>query len=93
MNLGELVAFCGNLLDYDPVNDTYREQLVDLLNDVQARILTDRHWSFAQIDRQVQAYTDKTIAVGMTLNSPDVTSATARALRNSPGLFFWGATA
>lgn len=75
MNLGELVAFCGNLLDYDPVNDTYREQLVDLLNDVQARILTDRHWSFAQIDRQVQAYTDKTIAVGMTLNSPDVTSA------------------
>ena len=28
MNLGELLDFCGNLLDYDPSNDTYRAQLV-----------------------------------------------------------------
>jgi hypothetical protein len=35
MNLGDLIDFCGNLLDYDPVNTTYREQLVALLNDDQ----------------------------------------------------------
>ena len=51
MNLGELLDFCGNLLDYDPVNTTYRAQLVSLLNDAQTRTLTDRPWAFASQER------------------------------------------
>ena len=48
MKLGELIDFCGNLLDYDPTNPTYRAQLVALLNDAQQRVLVDRAWAFAQ---------------------------------------------
>jgi hypothetical protein len=58
VNLSDLIDFCGNLLDYDPVNETYREQLVSLLNDSQTRILTDRHWAFAQRERDLRVYTD-----------------------------------
>jgi len=58
MNLSELVSFCGNLLDYDPTNATYREQLVSLLNDAQIRCLTDRPWDFAMRDRVLRVYTD-----------------------------------
>ena len=58
MNLGELVSFCGNLLDYDPTNPTYRDQLVSLLNDAQIRCLTDRPWDFSMRDRTLQVYTD-----------------------------------
>ncbi len=60
MNLGELLDFCGNLLDYDPSNDTYRSQLVSLLNDAQTRTLTDRPWAFASRDRKLRVFTDTT---------------------------------
>lgn len=66
MNLGNLIDFCGNLLDYDPVNPTYREQLVALLNDSQTRLLTDRHWSFAQKERDLRVYTDMVFDVALT---------------------------
>jgi len=69
VNLADLIDFCGNLLDYDPVNDTYREQLVALLNDAQTRILTDRHWAFAQKERDIKVYTDQTQTVGLTNGS------------------------
>ena len=69
MNLGELIDFAGNLLDYDPVNDTYREQLVSLLNDAQTQILTDRPWSLAQIDRSLAVYTDLASTVTLTNGS------------------------
>ena len=65
MNLGDLIDFCGNLLDYDPVNTTYREQLVALLNDSQTRLLTDRHWSFAQKERTLKTFTDQTFDVAL----------------------------
>jgi hypothetical protein len=65
MNLGNLIDFCGNLLDYDPVNDTYREQLVALLNDSQTRLLTDRHWAFAQKERTLKTLTDQTFDVAL----------------------------
>ena len=54
MRLIELLDFCGNLLDYDPSNPTYRDQLVTLLNDAQTRCLTDRPWAFASRDRKLQ---------------------------------------
>jgi len=73
VNLLDLIEFCGNLLDYDPVNDTYREQLVSLLNDSQTRILTDRHWAFAQRERDLRVFTDQTLNVTMTNASSVVT--------------------
>jgi hypothetical protein len=42
MNLADLRAYVGNLLDYDPTNTTYDGQLDALLNDAQSRLLTDR---------------------------------------------------
>jgi len=58
MNLGDLLDFVGNLLDYDPSNTVYRKQLVSLLNDAQSRLLTDRHWDFAGRDRRLKVWTD-----------------------------------
>ena len=72
MNLGELIDFVGNLLDYDPTNSTYRAQLVALLNDAQTRCLTDRHWDFATRERVVQTYTDTTITITVTAGSDAV---------------------
>lgn len=72
MNLGALIDFCGNLIDYDPVNDTYREQLVALLNDSQTRVLTDRHWAFAQRERDIRVYTDVSLSVTLTNGSSTV---------------------
>lgn len=73
MNLGQLIDFVGNLLDYDPSNSTYREQLVALINDAQTRILTDRPWDFAQRDRKVKAWTDTTADFNFTAGSDLVT--------------------
>ena len=72
MNLIDLLNFCGNLLDYDPVNETYREQLVSLLNDAQMRVTTAKHWSFAQRERDLQTYADTTRSVTMTADSAQV---------------------
>ncbi len=73
MNLGELLDFCGNLLDYDPSNDTYRAQLVSLLNDAQTRCLTDRPWAFSSRDREVIVWTDTTLSLVVTNGSSQVT--------------------
>lgn len=73
MNLLELLDFCGNLLDYDPTNPTYRDQLVSLLNDSQTRILTDRPWDFSQKDRQLMVRTDATYTGTFTATSAAVT--------------------
>tara|TARA_R100000655_G_scaffold7064_6_gene19510 strand:- start:999 stop:2366 length:1368 start_codon:yes stop_codon:yes gene_type:complete len=75
VNLGELLDFCGNLLDYDPVNTTYRAQLVSLLNDAQTRTLTDRPWAFASQDRKLRVYTDTTLSLTFTNGSAQVTGA------------------
>ena len=73
MNLGELIEFCGNVLDYDPTNDTYRGQLVDLLNEAQTEILTDRPWAFAQKEKTLTVYTDLAATVTLTTGSGVVT--------------------
>lgn len=72
MNLGELLSFCGNLLDYDPTNSTYRSQLVSLLNDAQTRILTDRPWDFSQKDRKLFVRTDTEYSATFTSGSAAV---------------------
>ena len=73
MNLGELVDFVGNLLDYDPTNETYRAQLISLLNDSQTRILTDRQWDFAMRERKVKVWTDLPFSMVFTNGSSTVT--------------------
>ena len=73
MNLGQLIDFVGNLLDYDPTNETYRDQLVSILNDSQTRILTDRPWEFAMDDRKLRAFTDDTYSFNLTFGSDQVT--------------------
>ena len=60
MNLADLRAYVGNLLDYDPTNSTYDGQLDALLNDAQTRLLTDRAWLFCQRESTVTVPTDAT---------------------------------
>lgn len=73
MNLGQLIDYVGNLLDYDPTNDTYREQLVAMLNDAQTRVLTDRPWDFAMRERSLDVWTDVEVPVGVVNGSATVT--------------------
>ncbi len=75
MHLGELIDFVGNLLDYDPTNTTYREQLVSLLNDSQTRTLTDRPWDFSMRERQLQVWTDVVSSFGVNNGSSTVAGA------------------
>ena len=72
MNLGQLIDYVGNLLDYDPTNETYRAQLVAILNDAQTRILTDRPWDFAMRDRTLRVWTDTTLSFGVVNGSATV---------------------
>jgi len=74
MNLLDLLNFCGNLLDYDPVNETYREQLVSLLNDAQSRLLTEKHWAFAQRERELEVYADVALTLIFAAGSNLVTA-------------------
>ena len=86
MRLGELIDFCGNLLDYDPTNVTYRAQLVSLLNDAQQRVLVDRAWAFAQRERTLKVYADSTADITLTNGSATATGAfTVSADRVTPG--------
>lgn len=86
MKLGELIDFCGNLLDYDPTNPTYRAQLVALLNDAQQRVLVDRAWAFAQRERTLKVYADSTATITLTNGSSTVTGGfTVSADRVLPG--------
>jgi hypothetical protein len=86
MKLGELIDFCGNLLDYDPTNPTYRAQLVALLNDAQQRVLVDRAWAFAQRERTIKVYADSTADITLTNGSSTATGAfTVSADRVTPG--------
>ena len=73
MHLGDLIDFVGNLLDYDPTNTTYREQLVSILNDAQTHILTDRPWPFAMKDRKLKVWTDDTFNFNFTFGSNQIT--------------------
>ena len=72
MNLGQLIDFCGNLLDYDPTNETYKAQLVSILNDSQTRVLTDRPWDFAMKERVLKVWTDTTFTFTYTNGSNQV---------------------
>ena len=86
MNLADLRAFVGNLLDWDPTNQTYTDQLTRLINDAQVRVLTDRPWEFSQREGISRVYTDQTISVGVTSGSASVTTGSAFPLSTNPVL-------
>ena len=96
MNLSNLRDFCGNLLDYNPSNETYEAQLTTLLNDSQSRVLTDRPWSFCQREKNALVQTDYVLAsVGVVNGSATVTSTALFAVSSNavlPGSRFDGAT-
>lgn len=72
MNLQDLRAYCGSLLDYDPVNPTYTGELDGFLNDAQQRILGDRAWDFLTTEGVLQARADVSISLGFTNGSSSV---------------------
>ena len=84
----------GNLLDYDPTNVTYENQLTDLLNDAQTRILTDRPWSFSIVEDDLDVVTDVAVTLAATNGSATVTGTgfpvSASSVR--PGSTFEGGT-
>lgn len=93
MNLGQLTAYIGNLLDYDPTNSTYSEQLADIVNEAQTRVLTDRAWDFAQKQQTLKVYTDETHSVNLT-NGNTAVSGTSFPINSStikPGSYWDGA--
>ena len=85
MNLADLRAFMGNLLDYDPTNVTYTNQLTDLLNDAQTRILTDRPWSFSIVEEDVETRTDVAVSLACANGSSQATGTGSRSRRRPSG--------
>ena len=75
MNLADLRAYVGNLLDYDPTNTTYDGQLDALLNDAQSRLLTDRAWLFCQRESTITVPTDSTATFNVVTGSATVAGA------------------
>mgnify|MGYP003646593381 FL=1 len=75
MNLADLRAYVGNLLDYDPTNSTYDGQLDALLNDAQTRLLTDRAWTFCQRESTMVVPTDSSATFNVTAGSATVAGA------------------
>jgi hypothetical protein len=75
MNLSELRSYCGSLLDYDPINPTYTQELTSFLNDAQGRLLGDRPWSFLTTEEQLSVETDITLSLTFAPGSAQVTGA------------------
>lgn len=90
MNLSELRAFCGNILDWDPDNSQYKADLNKFLNEAQTRLLSDAPWSFRMFDVPCQAWTDSTFEIGVANGSATITTSgtfplsTSAALPGSP---------
>ena len=75
MDLAALRDLVGSLLDYDPTNTTYENQLTSLLNDAQARVLTDRQWAFCEREGLAAVQTDKTYTINLVNGSTGFTTA------------------
>tara|TARA_R110002110_G_scaffold144795_2_gene334128 strand:+ start:1232 stop:2473 length:1242 start_codon:yes stop_codon:yes gene_type:complete len=48
----------GSIVDYDPDVQTYRDEVTQILNQVYLEFFTDRPWSFAQDNTDLQVYRD-----------------------------------
>jgi hypothetical protein len=72
VNLDSLRSYCGSLLDYDPVNPTYTDELTAFLNDAQVRLLGDRPWSFLVTEQALRVQTDVSLALTFVNGSSQV---------------------
>jgi hypothetical protein len=76
MNLAEMRAMVGSIVDYDPNVQTYRDEVNRILNELYLDFFTDRPWKFAQETEEVQVYKDVTVTDGViNLNQNTITSA------------------
>lgn len=76
MNLAEMRAMVGSIVDYDPNVQTYRDEVNRILNELYLDFFTDRPWKFAQETQEVQVYKDVTVTDGViNLNQNTITSA------------------
>lgn len=62
-DLKSLREYVANVLDYDPVNTTYKAQVDQLLNEADRRICTEKLYTFAQSTQDVTVYADKAVNV------------------------------
>ena len=65
MNLAEMRAMVGSIVDYDPNVQTYRDEVNRILNELYLDFFTDRPWKFAQETEEVQIYKDVTVTDGV----------------------------
>lgn len=65
MNLAEMRAMVGSIVDYDPNVQTYRDEVNRILNELYLDFFTDRPWKFAQETEEVQVYKDVTVTDGV----------------------------
>ena len=64
MNLKDIRVMIGSIVDYDPDVQTYRDEVNQILNQVYLEFFTDRPWSFAQDNIDLQVYRDVTDNAG-----------------------------
>jgi hypothetical protein len=77
MDLAELRAYVANVLDYDPSNPTYRDQVGQLLNDAHDRIVTDKPWPWAEVEKTVTANPDATATINVTNGASAISTGAA----------------
>jgi len=68
-DLTSLREYVANVLDYDPTNPTYKQQLNKLLNEAERRIVTEKLFTFAQHIRKVPVRADIDVSGGVNVTS------------------------
>ena len=68
-DLKSLREYVANVLDYDPVNPTYKTQVDRLLNEADRRICTEKLYTFAQKTVEVPMEVDVEIAGGVNVTN------------------------
>lgn len=66
MNLAEMRAMVGSIVDYDPNVQTYKDEVNRVLNELYLDFFTDRPWKFAQETEELQIFKDVEIT-GVTI--------------------------
>ena len=60
MNLGDLRAMVGSIVDYDPDVTTYQDEVTEILNQLYLDFFSDKRWQFAQKTSKLLARADQT---------------------------------
>ncbi len=79
MNLGDLRAMVGSIVDYDPDVTTYQDEVTEILNQLYLDFFSDKRWQFAQKTAKLVARPDQTAtnaAYDGTASDTNITTAT-----------------